>query len=394
MSFIKSNNDISIYVHWPFCLSLCPYCDFNSHILQDINIEEWTNAYLKEIDHFSYLLRKKNVKTIFFGGGTPSLMPPQIPEKIIEYISNIANITKKTEITLEANPTSSERKTFKSFKNVGINRLSIGVQSFNDEDLSFLGRMHSSKEASEVINAASEIFDNFSFDLIYARPGQTVEKWQKELEYALSFASPHISLYQLTIEKGTHFYKLHKEKKLNMPSSEISGDLFDMTNNLLQEQGYNRYEISNYAKKGFESRHNLTYWRYDDYLGIGPGAYSRFNNSEIVTYHNPNKWIDSLNNKGTAIQRQTKLPLNVRINEMVMMCMRIKEGLDEEQLMQKTGKDFWQILNLKYLEQLKINNYILQTQSYYNPVKNAISYTEAGLNLHSYLTSRLIKEEF
>lgn len=232
-------------------------------------------AYLREIEFFAPRLKGRKITTIFFGGGTPSLMPLQLVEKILEKISSCWEVDKHCEITLEANPTSFESSKFLDFKKAGINRLSIGVQALNDADLKFLGREHSAKEAIAVIKKAGEIFENFSFDLIYARPKQTLANWSQELKQALEFNTKHLSLYQLTIEKGTKFFREFQQKKFIMPGENLSADFYDLTNEITADKGFDLYEISNYAKKNFECAHNLVYWQGGDYLGIGAGAHSR-----------------------------------------------------------------------------------------------------------------------
>ena len=287
------SNNISIYVHWPFCLAKCPYCDFNSHVAETINHDVWLKSYLQELDYFSSIFGGKYIKSIFFGGGTPSLMEPRVVQGIIEKISSLAIINNNTEITLEANPTSFEINKFKEFRTSGINRVSIGVQALKNKDLLKLGRQHDTGAARQAIIQANNIFDKVSFDLIYARSDQTLKEWQMELMEACELASGHISLYQLTIEKGTAFYKLFHDGKLSLPNNDLAAQMYEWTTEYLATQGYTRYEISNYAKDSYECVHNLTYWNYQSYLGIGPGAHSRIisKNSvcSIMMYHNPAK---------------------------------------------------------------------------------------------------------
>ncbi len=381
-------NNISIYIHWPFCKSLCPYCDFNSHIMNEIDETQWREAYLKEIEYFKREIIGKKVKSIFFGGGTPSLMPVKIISSILESINSISDIS-DAEITLEANPTSSDSKKFKAFKDVGINRLSLGIQSFLDNDLKFLGREHNSLEAKDVINLAAGIFDNFSFDLIYGRPNQTLKSWENELKEAINFGSPHISLYQLTIEKGTPFYKMHKNGEFILPSLDLSADLFELTSDILKSNNFGRYEISNYSKKGFASIHNLCYWHYDDYVGIGAGAHSRISNGNnkqsIMMLHRPDKWLESTFQNGNGIQKIEDLTLDQQIYEMVMMNLRIDSGIFEDKLFSKTGKKFDQIFSID--EILKLEK--IHLLKYSKDIQN-ITLTENGMNLHSKITSQII----
>ena len=300
--------DLSFYIHYPFCKSKCPYCDFNSHVRDNIDHAGFLRAYQREIEFFAPHLKGRKIKTIFFGGGTPSLMPLVLVEKILEKIATCWEVDKACEITLEANPTSFEASKFLDFRKAGINRLSIGVQALNDADLKFLGREHSAKEAISVIKKASEIFENFSFDLIYARPQQTLAQWSQELKQALEFNTKHLSLYQLTIEKGTKFFGDFKQKKFQMPDENLAADFYEMTNETTAQAGLELYEISNYAKKNFECAHNLVYWQGGDYLGIGAGAHSRvfldeeISRQAIMMTHEPMAWLRKVEEQGAGIQ--------------------------------------------------------------------------------------------
>ncbi|MFV9875289.1 MAG: radical SAM family heme chaperone HemW [Rickettsiales endosymbiont of Dermacentor nuttalli] len=350
---IADIDDLAIYVHWPFCVSKCPYCDFNSHVRDSIEYEDWLQAYLKEIDYFAKLISKSNVKTIFFGGGTPSLMPPIIVSKIIDKLVEVSSSnTKNLEITLEANPSSVDRENFYNFKQAGVNRLSIGVQALDDQDLSFLGRKHNVKDALSAIELTAQIFDSFSFDLIYARPKQTLEAWQKELELALSISGKHLSLYQLTIEKGTDFYGQYKRKKFIMPDDEFSADMYQLTRELTSSKGFLAYEISNYAQIGQECKHNLMYWRYQNYLGIGPGAHSRINGKALMMMHNPENWLKQVCKQSHGIQNITELTLSEQLDEMFLMGLRLSEGIRLSALQDKFNRDIELLLNKKSLDYL------------------------------------------
>jgi putative oxygen-independent coproporphyrinogen III oxidase len=379
----KPNEEISIYIHWPYCKSLCPYCDFNSHIAISIDPQIWVNAYIKDLENFEEYFTNKKIKSIFFGGGTPSLMDPWITSGVIDYISGRYDIS-EAEITLEANPTSSDEKKFLDFKNSGINRLSIGVQSFEDVDLKILGREHSSHEAKNVIESAAKIFSNFSFDLIYARPNQNLKKWEDELEFALSLGSKHISLYQLTIEKGTPFYKLHKDGKLNIPDEFLAGELFDLTHNILSKNQFARYEISNYSREGFECRHNLVYWHYDDFIGIGPGAHSRVDCTEFIKFHMPDKWLKEIYQPSKANQKSKKIDKKTMAVEMAMMGLRTASGISEENLYKKTQMKFIDAFDINLLEKLASDDFLRLSN-------NKIVLSDNGLNLHSYILSRILK---
>ncbi len=385
-----AKNDISIYVHWPFCLSLCPYCDFNSHLLQNIDYDLWARSYKAEIDFFKERITGKYIKSVFFGGGTPSLMPPQLVHSILNNLSSVGSITSNTEITLEANPTSYEAEKFQNFKHAGINRVSIGIQSLKDENLKFLGRNHNASEAIQVVKSAAEIFDRYSFDLIYALPNQTLQDWQTEVKEALQLASKHISLYQLTIEKGTPFYSLHKKKAFQLPSEDLAADMYEWTNEHLLQHGYNRYEISNYAHTGQESIHNLTYWNYEEYIGIGAGAHSRLHNQDnieaVMMINSPQKWFDGIAKFGNAIQSRTKLSEHDIVKEYLMMSTRLKTGLNEENFHAITGKKFTEILDP--------NNLVLyQEQGLITLKHNHLILTDKGLMLHNYIIAQLLRKE-
>lgn len=274
-----------IYIHWPFCKSKCPYCDFNSHVSERIEHSRWTAAYLKEIDVWADLTKGRVVDTVFFGGGTPSLMQADTVAEILAHIQKKWQVSNNWEVTLEANPTSFETEKFRDFYAAGVNRVSIGVQSLYEEDLKFLGREHSPDQARFAISEAQKIFSRVSFDLIYARPKQTLDAWRAELNEAIHMASGHMSLYQLTIEQGTPFHTRHARGEFKIPEQDLAADLFDMTQEMMSSAGMPAYEISNHAAEGQESRHNLIYWRYDDYAGIGPGAHGRL--SLPLTNHLP-----------------------------------------------------------------------------------------------------------
>ena len=344
--------DLSIYIHYPFCKSKCPYCDFNSHIVTDISIDKYANAYKKELDYFKNITGKRNIKSIFFGGGTPSLMQAQLIENILAHINNLWNISKNCEISLEANPTSSEYNKFQTFKSLGINRLSLGIQALNDDDLKFLGREHSAKEAMQAINMAYKNFDNFSFDLIYARPKQDLQSWQEELTTALNIGTPHLSLYQLTIEKGTPFFKQYKNGNFTLPNNHNQEKLYDLTNEICQKFNLELYEISNYSKKNYHSIHNLNYWNYGDYIGIGAGAHSRVQDHQeqrlaIYNYHLPEKWLNHIEKNNHAMQQRNILTQDEILNEIILMGLRTKYGVTKNILQKFFNKDHQEIFAQK-----------------------------------------------
>lgn len=385
----NSLQELSIYVHWPFCKSLCPYCDFNSHLEQDIDIKSWIKAYETELHYFSDRINGRRIRSIFFGGGTPSLMPINIIYSIIDNIAKLGKIDEYTEITLESNPTSYEKEKFSELKHCGINRISIGVQSFDDEELKFLGRKHSSNEAKFVIEHASSIFPNVSFDLIYALPNQTLDKWKESLISAIEIASGHISLYQLTIEKGTEFFSLYKRGNLKPLDEEVSLQMYEWTNDYLTFKGYNRYEISNYSTPGKESIHNLAYWRYKEYIGIGAGAHSRLHDKEVIKaimmVHEPKKWLNNVLKSGHAIQNSNILSLNEKIAEFMIMGTRLMEGIKISDLLYLSKTNLESIFNMKSLENL-CNLGLLEFDS------EKLKVTNKGIPLQNYLLKTILSE--
>lgn len=386
------SKNLAIYIHWPFCESKCPYCDFNSYVTEDINDDVWEKAYLSQIDYLSQTIINKNITSIFFGGGTPSLMNPKIVKHIISKISSLAKLDPNIEITLEANPSSIEISKFQEFKAAGINRVSVGIQALNKNDLTFLGRKHSLPEALNALGNISEIFSNWSFDLIYARPNQSILAWQEELNRALELtktSNNHISCYQLTIESGTPFFKDYHSNKFLLPNDNVAADMFRSTNDVLLSQGYSLYEISNHAKIGFESKHNLCYWNYDDYLGIGPGAHSRIsfvntdgtiNVQAAFMEYKPENFLKA---KDLAFQKITILTEKEIIDEILMMGLRLSKGLNEERLHFLTGKTLEDVLDKAILKNFRENDIV------YFKNKN-LRINEKSLILHNYITSRLI----
>ena len=359
------SKDLSIYIHYPFCKSKCPYCDFNSHVKDGVDYQRFLKAYESELDFFATKTGTRKVKTIFFGGGTPSLMPIFLVEGILKKITALWQIDENCEITLEANPTSAEASKFKELKAIGINRLSIGIQALNDEDLKFLGREHSSLEAIKTIEIAAKIFDNFSFDLIYARPKQTLKSWESELAQAINFGTKHLSLYQLTIEKGTKFYSRFQRGEFQMPNEELSAQFYEMTDKITSDAGFQAYEISNYAKPNFESRHNLVYWQGGDYLGIGAGAHSRIffenkkNRSAIMMIHEPLAWLKKVQEENVGIQTLEKISDEELIEELILMGLRLKEGIFAEVF----KRNFDDIFDLKTLQNLEKQGLITFTNN-------------------------------
>jgi len=322
-----------VYVHWPFCLAKCPYCDFNSHVSREVDHEQWRKAFVSELQHSASLTGPRKVDSIFFGGGTPSLMEAETVATVIDEIDRIWGIRPNAEITLEANPTSVEANKFVDFSQAGVNRISMGIQSLNDDDLKALGRMHSVDEALKAFDIAKKHFERVSFDLIYARQKQTAKHWFTELRRALDLAVDHLSLYQLTIEQGTRFGDLYNKGKLRgLPPNDEAADMYLGTQEICSEFGLHGYEISNYARKDAESRHNLVYWRYGDYVGVGPGAHARLTidgqRTALNTHLAPQKWLESNAELGHGIQETEALSLEDQATEYLMMSMRLAEGSD------------------------------------------------------------------
>lgn len=322
-----------VYIHWPFCAAKCPYCDFNSHVRhQPVNQERFANAFAAELATMRARTGPREVTSIFIGGGTPSLMRPETVGAVLDAVAKNWTVPAGIEVTLEANPSSVEAERFRGYRAAGVNRVSLGVQALNDADLRFLGRLHNVEEALHAIGLAREIFPRLSFDLIYARPNQTPEAWAAELERAIGHAADHLSLYQLTIEDGTPFSKLHAAHKFEIPDPDHAADLYAVTQEITAARGLPAYEISNHARPGAESRHNLTYWRYGEYVGVGPGAHGRFveNGTRIVTIAEkmPEGWADLVERKGHGIVDGEVLSRSEEADEFLLMGLRLVEGID------------------------------------------------------------------
>ena len=327
------NGGFGIYIHWPFCKAKCPYCDFNSHVRASIDQSEWQSAYLAEIDRTAAETGPRVVRSVFFGGGTPSLMEPGLVSSILERISARWSLANDVEITLEANPTSVEAGRFLGYQDAGVNRLSLGIQSLDDTDLRLLGRQHSATEALAALDLARRTFERISCDLIYARQNQTMPAWESELSQILSLGPDHLSLYQLTIEDGTAFARLHAEGKLRgLPDEDLAADMYLRTAEICAEAGLSAYEVSNYAKTGSEARHNLVYWRMGDYAGIGPGAHGRLTLPDgrvaTSTHRSPELWLSSVRTEGTGEVARESLSGEDRAIEYLMMSLRLAEGSD------------------------------------------------------------------
>ena len=333
----------AVYVHWPFCLAKCPYCDFNSHVrAAKIDEARYVQAFEREIAHRAALSPGKSARSIFFGGGTPSLMSGRSVGAIIEAINRAWPLEADAEVTLEANPTSVEAARFRDYRAAGVNRVSIGVQALNDADLKTLGRMHSVEEARRAVALGQQVFQRSSFDLIYARPGQSAAAWGAELTEALAMAGEHLSLYQLTIEPDTAFEKLHRLGKLMIPDEELGRALFDVTQEITEAHGLPAYEISNHARPGAESRHNLVYWRYGEYAGIGPGAHGRLivdgERRAQATTRAPEAWLAAVEANGHGLVEDELLGAEAQGDEFLLMGLRLREGVDVGRFASLSGR--------------------------------------------------------
>ena len=334
---------LAIYIHWPFCRSKCPYCDFNSHVRESIDATRWTTALLADLETQVSLAPEREVVSLFFGGGTPSLMPPEAAAALIGRVNALWPSAREVEITLEANPNSAEAERFAAFAAAGVNRLSLGIQSLDPAALRFLGRGHDREEALAAIELARAIFPRYSFDLIYARPGQDLPAWEAELDQALQLAGEHISLYQLTIEPGTAFGNRAARGERLAADEETAAELFEATQARLADAGLPAYEISNHARPGAECRHNLAYWRYEDYLGIGPGAHGRVTRggAKLATrqLRSPEAWLAAIEGGDTAMEEIAAVALDEAIEEMTMMGLRLVEGVARPHLETVAGRD-------------------------------------------------------
>ena len=392
-----------IYVHWPFCRTKCPYCDFNSHVRDAINQAAWCTALLAELDYFHVLLREQGVgipcvTSVFFGGGTPSLMPPETVAALIERLRTAWPVAADVEITLEANPTSVEAARLMAITAAGVNRLSLGVQALDDAALRFLGRDHTVIEAMQALDAAAATGVRRSFDLIYARPEQSSQDWTRELQLALALLQDsagvdgdHLSLYQLTIEEGTGFYAASRRGDWVPLPQEQAADLYDLTQDLTGDAGLPAYEISNHARQGMESRHNLTYWRGGDYLGIGPGAHGRLHlasesSSQCYALHQiraPESWLAAVQRQGHGTREITKIAPHERLIEAIMMGLRLVEGVDLDLLGAREGIDPHACLNLSGLEALRAGGFLIQSG-------NQLCASLAGRKLLNSLLAKLL----
>jgi len=384
--------EISLYIHYPFCISKCPYCDFNSFANLNIDKDILLKAYLKEINGYHKLLPNRIIKTIFLGGGTPSLMSAKFLEKILSEIYKLWKVNDKAEISLEANPTTVETSKFQDFKKLGINRLSLGIQALNDKDLKFLGRIHNTEESLNAIKIAQKIFkDNYSIDLIYARPNQTLSDWEKELTQAIKLSPNHLSLYELTIEKGTPFYA----QKIKTTDEKLAVDLYYLTNEITEKNNIPFYEVSNYAKKGYKCRHNINYWKSGEWIGIGAGAHSRIcldplkqqsykTRTVIENIKNPNLWIKKVQENNFGYKEKYDLSENEFIKEFLIMGLRLRNGITTKDLQKYIkNKNILDIINCQ-------NSKILKKQNFIEVSKKSIKVKKEGFILLNKIIENII----
>ena len=373
----------ALYIHWPFCLAKCPYCDFNSHVRDRVDEGWWRESLLADMRHEAALAGGEPLESIFFGGGTPSLMPPALVESLLREADSLWGFAPGIEITLEANPSSVEAENFRSLAGAGINRVSLGLQALDDQALGFLGRLHNVKEGLEALETAQLAFGRVSFDLIYARPGQGPAEWEAELRRALSFGTGHLSLYQLTIEPGTRFATDVRRGAFTPLGDDEAADLFTLTRELTTKAGLPAYEISNHARPGEESRHNLTYWRYQDYCGIGPGAHGRRGGLATTRHRKPENWLAAVDSSGRGIVGERVLSASEQASEALLMGLRLAEGIDLALLASRFGIACEALIDADRLAFYSVHGLVRQHGT-------RIIVTEAGMPLLDGLLGELV----
>ena len=373
----------ALYIHWPFCLAKCPYCDFNSHVRDGVEVELWRDSLLADMRHEAVLAGGETLTSIFFGGGTPSLMPPALVEALLREAEDLWGFVPDIEITLEANPSSVEAANFAALASAGINRTSLGLQSLEDEALQFLGRLHDAKEGLAALEVAQRHFSRVSFDLIYALPGLSAAGWQDQLARALALGTGHLSLYQLTIEEGTRFASMVRRGEFTPLDDDEAADLFDLTRRMTADAGLPAYEISNHARAGEESRHNLTYWRYQDYTGIGPGAHGRRGGMATRRHRKPENWLAAVERNGHGLQEERVLGRNEQASEALLMGLRLREGVDLTDLSARLGVDRSALLD-------KDKALHLQSLGLLEVADTRVTVTEAGMPLLDALLGELV----
>ena len=360
-----TDEPLALYIHWPFCAAKCPYCDFNSHVRERVDGARFARALLAELEHEAARAGRRRLASIFFGGGTPSLMDPQDVAMLIARARTLFDADASLEITLEANPTSVERGRLAAFREAGVNRVSLGVQALEEEALRFLGRRHGVADAVAALETARALFPRISFDLIYARPGQTEAAWRAELRQALALVADHLSLYQLTIEEGTRFATLHARGAFTLPDADDAARLYEATAEEAARHGLSPYEVSNYAAAGAESRHNLAYWRYGDYLGLGPGAHQRILRAEgmeaLRRHRGPEEWLGRVDRDGHGTAATEWLTPAERGREALLMGLRLAEGVDPTRIALRSGLPFDTLLDTDVLARALEEGYLAWT---------------------------------
>jgi putative oxygen-independent coproporphyrinogen III oxidase len=373
------NGGFGLYIHWPFCQAKCPYCDFNSHVAASIDQDRWLAAYISEIRRTASETQGRVLNSVFFGGGTPSMMQPHVVGRILETIHECWPTSNSLEVTLEANPTSVEAGRFRGYLDAGVNRISMGIQALNDDDLRALGRLHSVAEARAAFDIARDTFDRISFDLIYARQNQSLEQWRRELTEAMTMAADHLSLYQLAIEDGTAFGDRFARGRLpGLPGEDAAADMYFATQEICDAAGLPAYEVSNHARDGAQSRHNLVYWRYGDYAGIGPGAHGRLTldgqRYATDTPTQPNLWLNAVETTGTGEFARDTLSGSDQATEYLLMGLRISGGIDVTRFSGLGGTTFNsnKINQLRDNEVINFDGTILSTTDKGRPLLNAV----------------------
>lgn len=376
----------ALYIHWPFCLKKCPYCDFNSHVRDAVDHDTWQRAILSDMQHEAALAYEEPLQSIFFGGGTPSLMPPTLVAALLNQAEQMWGFAPDIEITLEANPSSVEAAKFAELAEAGVNRVSLGLQALNDEDLRFLGRLHSVDESLAALEIAQLVFGRVSFDLIYARPEQQEDSWRRELERALSFGTDHLSLYQLTIEPNTRFATDVRRSIFTPLEDDPAADLYGLTQELTAQAGLPAYEISNHARAGQQSRHNLTYWRYEDYCGIGPGAHGRRGGKSTLRHKKPENFLHAVSQTGHGLKEETQLSPSDQASEALLMGLRLVEGVDLDTLTNRLGLQRDVMIDFVKLDHLIKLGFLWQTD-------NRIGVTARGMPVLDAILGEIVGAE-
>ncbi len=376
----------ALYIHWPFCLAKCPYCDFNSHVRDSVDHAAWEAALLADMRHEADLAAGEPLDSIFFGGGTPSLMPPALVERLLAEAEKLWGFAPGIEITLEGNPSSVEAANYADLAAAGVNRASLGLQALDDQTLKFLGRLHDAKEGLKAVETAQQVFNRVSIDLIYALPNQSVAEWHSELAKAIGLGTTHLSLYQLTIEPGTRFETLVRKGKFAPLDDDACADLFTLTREATAAANLPAYEISNHARPGEESRHNLTYWRYQDYVGIGPGAHGRRKGEATVRHKKPENWLGAVAANGNGIAESRALGGKEQAAEAMLMGLRLREGINLAAMARRFG-----LAEATLLNPAKASLY--QEQGLVWRDGNQVGVTEAGMPLLDALLGELVPAE-